>query len=591
VEFRILGPLEVLDGDRPVEIAGSKRRAVLALLLLHANEVVRTERLIDDLWGDHAPRNAAAALHSHVSRLRKALGPDVLVRREWGYVLRTNPESFDLGRFERLVADAEPLPARERSARLAEALQLWRGPALADLGGEEGLKGEIARLDELRLAIVERRIDADLEAGRNAELVGEIEALIAAHPLRERLRGQLILALYRAGRQVEALEVYRETRRLLADELGLEPSLGLRELERAILRQDPELAAAVAPIELNRGQPPPPEPGRRLYLGAVAVLVLAALAALAALLATRGTSAAKNAASSAADVPTQTTATTTASTRNHTVRHANTAIVVHHKVHPTKNVAPAQTTTTTSTTAAAPRRSKQQSAAPASHSGTVPTTEKTSAPTKPKQSTKPFTISDTFAGDYVDPTIWHEARDGGDVSMVERGGQLQLTVGADAVPGGKYNQIDVHVGTQCSFPANFDARVDYTLLEWPSGDNIDVGLNAIFANGAVMRDSSSRSGDEYASWVIPSSGSVALADTSGSLRIVRVNGIETTYFRHQGSWRKLASATAPGVAVLGLQAFSDGHDPFGGKELKVAFDNFKVTATSADCPPGSVPTP
>jgi hypothetical protein len=197
----------------------------------------------------------------------------------------------------------------------------------------------------------------------------------------------------------------------------------------------------------------------------------------------------------------------------------------------------------------------------------------------------------TFDGDYVDPTIWDEVKDGGNVSIAERGGQLQLTVGGDAVPGGAYNQIDVHVGTQCSFRGSFDARVDYTLLEWPAGDNIDVGLNAIYANAAVMRDNSSQLGDEYSSWVIPSNGSVALPDTSGSLRIARVNGIETTYFWHEGSWRKLASSPEKGAAVLGLQAFSDGHNPFGGQELKVAFDNFKVSAAGPSCQPGSRGTP
>jgi hypothetical protein len=133
------------------------------------------------------------------------------------------------------------------------------------------------------------------------------------------------------------------------------------------------------------------------------------------------------------------------------------------------------------------------------------------------------------------------------------------------------------------FPGNFDARVDYTLLEWPAGDNIDVGLNAIYANAAVMRDSSSQWSDGYASWVIPDSGSVVLPDTGGSLRIARVNGIETTYFWHRGSWRKIASAAAAGAAVLGLQAFSDGHNPFGGNELKVAFDKFKVTGVDPIC--------
>src|SRR5712691_1164850 len=156
MEFMLLGPLQVLDGDAPIEIAGTKRKSVLALLVLRANEVVGSERLIDELWGEQAPRNAAAALHNHVSRLRKALGPEMLARREWGYVLRTPPETIDLRRFELLVAEAEPLPARERSAKLIEALELWRGPALADLAPAPGwMRTEIARLDELRLTTLE----------------------------------------------------------------------------------------------------------------------------------------------------------------------------------------------------------------------------------------------------------------------------------------------------------------------------------------------------------------------------------------------------------------------------------------------------
>jgi hypothetical protein len=203
---------------------------------------------------------------------------------------------------------------------------------------------------------------------------------------------------------------------------------------------------------------------------------------------------------------------------------------------------------------------------------------------------KPVTISDSFESGYVDPTIWHEITTGGDVSIAEESGQLQLTVGANAIPGGTYNQIDVHVGTQCSFPGNFDARVDYTLLEWPAGDNIVIGLNAIYANAAVTRESSSQWGDGYGSWVIPSNGSVALPDTSGSLRIARVNGVETTYFLHEGTWRKLASSAAGGAAVFGLQAMSDGHNPFGGHEVKVAFDNFTVTGTNPTCAPGAQPS-
>jgi len=289
MEFRVLGPLEVRRDDLSIELRGSKRRAVLALLVLHANEVVRADRLIEEVWGENPPANAAAALRNHVSRLRKDLGSEVLVTKPWGYVLRTDPEAIDLRRFERLVAEAKPLAARDRTDLLAEGLALWRGPALADLANEPALAAEIPRLEELRLAALEQRIDADLELGRHDELIRELEALVAEQPLRERFRGQLILALYRSGRQAEALETYRETRRVLVEELGIEPSSELRELERAILRQDPALASA----------PPPPEavdaetessrwrwPRSPLLLGA-ALLALAGMGAAAGIVAAR----------------------------------------------------------------------------------------------------------------------------------------------------------------------------------------------------------------------------------------------------------------------------------------------------------------
>jgi hypothetical protein len=201
---------------------------------------------------------------------------------------------------------------------------------------------------------------------------------------------------------------------------------------------------------------------------------------------------------------------------------------------------------------------------------------------------KPVTISDAFAGDYVNPNTWAKVLDGYDVGLLEQGGQLQLTVGDNAVPGGPSNQIDVHVATRCAFPADFDARVNYGFLEWPAGDNIDVGMDAN-ATAAVMRDSSSQVGEEYASWVGTTSRSVPLSNTSGYLRIARVKGIETTYFWHRGHWQKLAQARAIGPVVIGLQALSDGQGLFGGQELKVAFDNFKVTGTKPDCPPGALP--
>jgi DNA-binding SARP family transcriptional activator len=273
MDFRILGSLEVWDGERQLELGGPKRRAVLALLLLHANEVVGADRLVDQLWGEKAPRNAAGALHTHVSRLRKELGSDMVATRAWGYVLRTDPGALDLERFEQLVRVSESLPARERAGSLREALALWRGTPLEDLAFEPALATDVARLEELRLTVLENRIDADLEAGNHAGLVGELEALIAEHPLRERLRGQLILTLYRNGRQAEALEVYRETRRVLADQLGLEPSSELRELERAILQHDPALRARPSSPAIEAELRIRPGRRRRIYIGASLALI------------------------------------------------------------------------------------------------------------------------------------------------------------------------------------------------------------------------------------------------------------------------------------------------------------------------------
>ena len=251
MEFRILGPLEVWDEDGEVSLGGPKPRALLAGLLLHPNEVVSTERLIDELWGEDSPEDAAAALRVNVSRLRKALPQDVLATRSPGYVLRIEPDELDLDRFERLVDEGRSLLARglaaDASVRLRDALSLWRGPALADFVYESFAQSAIARLEEIRLAAVELRIDADLALGRHAELVGELEALVAEHPLRERLRRCLMTALYQSGRQAEALDAYQEARRALVDELGIDPSPALQELERAILRQEPALNVVPGP--------------------------------------------------------------------------------------------------------------------------------------------------------------------------------------------------------------------------------------------------------------------------------------------------------------------------------------------------------
>jgi DNA-binding SARP family transcriptional activator/tetratricopeptide (TPR) repeat protein len=245
VEFRLLGPLEAVAAGEALPLGGPKQRALLALLLIHANEVVSVDTLIEELWGESPPRTAPAYIQNCVSRLRKALGPALLETRPPGYVLRVDAETIDARRFERLTQESREAPARDRAAGLREALQLWRGSPLADLAFESFAQTEARRLDELRLAALEDRIEAELELGMHAELVGELEALARENAARERLRRLQMLALYRAGRQVDALAAYQEAR-LALDELGLEPSEELRALERMILVHDPSLGAAAA---------------------------------------------------------------------------------------------------------------------------------------------------------------------------------------------------------------------------------------------------------------------------------------------------------------------------------------------------------
>jgi DNA-binding SARP family transcriptional activator len=241
MDFRLLGPLEASEQDRPLPLGGVKQRSLLAILLLHANELVSSDRLIDQLWGDSPPATASKSIQVYVSRLRKALGDGRIATHPPGYVLRASPGELDLARFEQLAAEASRAPPASAAGKLREALALWRGPALADLAYEPFAQVEIARLEEMRLAVLEQRIDADLALGRHAELIGELEALVARWPLRERLRLQLMLALYRSARQAEALDAYRAARRELSEELGLEPCAELQRLEQAILRQDPGL--------------------------------------------------------------------------------------------------------------------------------------------------------------------------------------------------------------------------------------------------------------------------------------------------------------------------------------------------------------
>src|SRR2546426_8354498 len=226
MRFRVLGPLEVNGADGPISLGGPKQRAVLAYLLVRANDLVPAETLIDQIWGDLPPDTARNTLQSYISHLRKALGPQRIEGRANGYVLHLSPEELDAARFENLVRDARAANGHsDRAASLLrEALALWKGPAFADLVSELSLSGEIARLEEMRLQALEERIGADLASGRHREVVSELESLTREMPLRERLWEHLILALYRSGRQADALAAFERERHMLADELGVDPS-------------------------------------------------------------------------------------------------------------------------------------------------------------------------------------------------------------------------------------------------------------------------------------------------------------------------------------------------------------------------------
>jgi len=241
VEFRLLGPLEVQEGENTLQLGGPKQRTLLALLLLRAGEVVSVDALTDALWGDQPPRTSSTAIHNFVAEMRKLLGPERLVTRAPGYVLQVEDDELDVQQVRRLVAAAKVAPPEERIELLRRAESFWRGPPLPEFAYDEFAQTAIARLDELRLAVREDRIAAELDLDQHAEAVAELEGLVLEHPLRERLREQLMTALYRSGRQAEALGVYQDARRALVDELGLEPGRALQQLHAAILRQERSL--------------------------------------------------------------------------------------------------------------------------------------------------------------------------------------------------------------------------------------------------------------------------------------------------------------------------------------------------------------
>jgi DNA-binding SARP family transcriptional activator len=595
MDFRLLGPLEVWHEGRALELRGLKRRAVLALLLLRANEVVSRDRLIDELWEEHPPANASAALQNHVSRLRKELGPDVLVTKESGYLLVVDPDALDVRRFETLVAEAEALEAPERRAKLDEALSLWRGRALGDLLDEHALAVESSRLEGLRLSALEHRIDADLELGLHEQAVPELEALIVEHPLREHLRALLILALYRCGRQAEALDAYRETRRMLVEELGIEPGSELRELEKAILCQDPALAVPQAPRP-QPARPSAPMPGtsrrrRRSQLLLVAAAMLLAGAGVAAAIVVSGKTPAgqlQAAGATTVDFSAHLTSSRTG----------------------TRTQDQQQLTVTRTTTTATTTKPRKGGDGKVEHHGTTgaigvvngltvspppapppppPPPQPSGGPPPPPPPTWEYSLTDDFTNPDVD-AMWGTTKSGPGIDMAETG-ELEVWVPADPAPDLSKGVGEIY-WAGCKVIGDFDATVDYKLISWPAGDGLRLalwaGVSAVGRDFTVARvggHADGFGGEAYQSNVHADT-RMHTADTHGGLRLHRRKGVLSAYYRYRGGWIRLGTQKAKGQATLGLSFRSD-DPPWGGKPARAAFDNFKAVVAGVDCPAGT----
>jgi len=607
MDFRILGPVEVFSGGQQVQLSGQRQRALLAYLLVHANEAIPAEQLLDELWSE-PPHGGLAALHTQISRLRKLVG-DRIVSTGSAYAIRVEPGEFDLERFRAVLAEAGTTadPAK-RSTALRAAEELWRGLPLGGLDAPFAA-AEAAALEELRLAALEDRIEADLELGRDGKLVSELSALVARYPLRERLRAHQIVAHYRSGRQADALEAYRETRRILDEELGLEPSPALRELERAILRHDPALACPQPATTHAAG----PRLRRRAPLVAAAVLTLGAATGAAVALTSSGRHARQ------ATPPQQTPVASKAIAQPHRGSHkprlksrphmAKTSSVTRGQTgpqptHPTsRSIPPVERRTIPTATAHATTSNKKAptaktTTAKTTVTKTTVTTTTAATPRARKPSTpplKPVTISDTFDGDQIDGTIWYQIREGSGWDLTQHDGHLEFIFPPATAPGPPYGNDGGHIGTQCKFPGDFDARVDFTLVQWPSANGIEVALWSFLGPTNIgwqsWRRSSPQWGEQYGSFTGPAT-SVALDDTSGTLRLARRNGVVTAYFLHKGSWQSLTSGRNTSLATIAIGANAGaGYDsPFGGQQVVVDFDNFSVTGNNPICPPGSQPS-
>ncbi len=498
MEFRILGPVEASVDGVPCALGGPRQRALLAYLLLHANEVVSSERLLDELWWE-PPGGGTAAVQTLIYRLRKAVGERV-AREPSGYLLRVEAGELDLDRtrsaIDESAATDEP---RRRRGVLREAEAEWRGEALSGLDFPF-VAVERDALEELHASTVEARLAADLDAGVAGSVIPELTSLIAQHPLRERLRELLMLALYRVGRQSDALDVYQEARRMLRDELGLEPGPELRRLEQAILHHDPTLM----PTRRSRAA--------RTRRSGVALGAAAVAATAAVLLATEVSSG---------------------------PRHAHASPFA---------------TMSAAAVAAAP--------IPAGW----------------------ITIRDEFPHRRLDSALWDTFGSGTGASMKLRAGRVDVVLAANGRVGGRFGQIGAGIFSACRFNGDFDARVGYRLLDWPSRSGARAQLSAwIFPdrNSDAARESA-LPGERIDGDMPTSHNLFYLADRSGALRLFRRGGRMVALAWHHRRWVVLDSEHDVGQVQLGVNLWADSSD-WGHRRVEAAFDNFRASAPHMAC--------
>jgi DNA-binding SARP family transcriptional activator len=619
MRFQILGPVSVADDSGQLKLDGPRLKALLAYLLLHANKPVSTSDLLEALWGEEQPRSGVTAVQNAVVRLRRTIG-DRIVTAGSGYLVRVEAGELDLQIFRDLVERADPAAPAEKVTLLREGLALWNGKALDGIEAAAFCAREAAALEDERLTALAARVDAELDLGRNAELVPLLSTLAAEHPLDERFRAQLIVALYRAGRQAAALDVYRETRRLLMDELGLEPSQSLRDLERAVLTQDPALdyqAPVAPPADPVPVEPPAPtaalttedDPSRErrtmrrvlVALSSLGALAIAGIALAVAL--TREGSAAAPGATTIIRISHVAAAGSTAAPVARTVHKAR---VTHHikasipATVPSRGATVAQsgaTTTSSATTASAPSTTKASTTAavpptkapvhktPAETHAAVTTPNTTTSKTPPPPADV-YWLADDFTQPGIDRTIWNLASHGTGVSATEQNGRLELSVGSEIAPDPTYG-VDQHYGTACFLTGDFDATVEYKLLDWPVNDGMWLGFGlwlpppneAFFSINRVGAAANGRS----ESYVASGGGYAPTSDTGGMLRLRRKGSSLTMYYRHLDQWVSLGTVPAAGAAQLDL--IFAGNDPaFGQQPASVAFDTFDATADTVDCP-------